>query len=405
MKVPLSPPLRRYRSILGLLSVVSALNVPSTEASAADVSLPPDVAAALGRNAAAIDPITIEWETQFEFPKPVPRELQNKEMPVSRECGQVYRFQGGRVHALVKFCRLEPTTGESTFTHVSDLSFDGQAVFAGAGKAAVRGRRNSVLMIQTLDSYERSHFFVLPTYLFHAGFWFAARYSELGRQPESLVLYLLNHGGTVREVSHIAEGARSETRLEIAAPHPSYPQPEGSWTWRFALDETHGMAVRGMEEWTPDGKLARKTENEEFDKLSNAPGWVPRSSLVEEHFLPKKTEPPPGLMFPAAVVKAHLHVKEHDEHKLDAKDFIISYDEAGTLVSDNRPLEARNRPNGKIVYEIPANPADLDKVIAGAKAPPASGSVVSKWTVLAVANVAALMTLCTAILIRRMRRR
>jgi len=392
--------LSRMTGRLVLVVCVSFLVTADTRAD----TLPDDLRQLLESNAAALDPITLEWEKRFTFADPLPERYSKKALPngiAVLDCGQMYQYQGGCVRALTRFCQVTPgdASSEPPLDHVSDLSFDGRAIFVGSGEAKFRRGGVGTLMIGPLGKFPKSHSFDWADFPYFAGFYFPVRFGELGQPQESLILYLLKHGGKVQEIRHRQGAEASVIEIEIIAPHPIYSDPPESWTMQFVVDEHFGLAVREMVEITPARKVARKVQNSAFRKLEATNVWLPGAIQVQDFFVPDKSSPAPGRLYDSAVSTIHMSLTKKSERKLNASDFAITYAEPGTMISDSRPA-AQSLPRGKLVYTVPANQADLDEVVRLAKERAESREPSSRvrWVLLLVGNVCACVVIACAVL-------
>lgn len=201
------------------------------------------------------------------------------------------------------------------------------------------------------------------------------------------------------------EGGRF--RVEVKARHPLFPESAGLWKFLFVLDGGHGFAVRELEEWTPEGKLARRTENGSLERLGPPDVWLPKRSLVSEFYWTDTSSKVLARFSEKAIRDIEYVVKDQDNRPIDEKAFVLTYDEPGTIVTDNRPPEAKARAAGRIEYVIPANPSDLDEAISAAKQgrrATVSASPRSSRRVLLVVNGAAVAIIAGLLLMRRARK-
>jgi hypothetical protein len=353
-------------TVLVCAFVAGLLSIPLS-AGAQDGQLPAKIGEALEANVRSLSPITVAWRRTRASDLPAERLLpmlkrQATELDFMAPIVSRFQWQGGKFRLLDtshlpqlkkvgKKWEVDPSRPLAEMKQ--EISFDGQAAYNGQ-----RASQPPMVRIDPIERFATDMGDVDLTrqhYLHEAGYVLPSKASEVRdkRPPRSTLLDLIAGGAKVVRVGQEAiDGATSST-VEVQ---------RGDQRVRFYLDPAMNYAVRRREERSKSGELTVVAHGSEFTKLPRSGLWLPRRIEVTWNRRPEA----PTLVRPRLLIETYT-VSELSDDPIPDSQFVLNYDEAGSFISDSRISGADKEEGGRITYQQPANPADLEEVIAAAK--------------------------------------
>ena len=201
--------------------------------------------------------------------------------------------------------------------------------------------------------------FMTDEYTNYLGFKFPNRPNEFVDLPESYVLFLLKHGELLDIQSSKLEG-NDTLQIKIKSEYILFPWQSPNRVFLFWLIPGKNYAIKQCEILRDNGGLAYRIINDFFEKLPGKSVFVPRKTVVE-HFT---NENPNAEICDTVLFRETFELLDAAIKKINEGQFNLqnSYTIPGTHVADRVLLEG---PVG-LQYTMPANPADLDRVIEAA---------------------------------------
>jgi hypothetical protein len=131
----------------------------------------------------------------------------------------------------------------------------------------------------------------------------------------------------------------------------------------FYLAPEYNHAVRRREDYDDQDRLLAVAECQDFHEVAGFDGlWLPRQTSVSYFQFFRKPEVPHG----SVVFQNHYTLVSIEKKNTPVEGFKLNYDEPGTIVADDRLPSANDTQFGVINYEVPADPNELNEVIAKA---------------------------------------
>jgi hypothetical protein len=324
----------------------------------AQTELPQEIRLALKSNAGALSPLTITWERERRSDLPIPKVLARFQFPptaVEFITPEKVRFmrQDGMVYTY--WWRHKPQMRGSQFlldkplvVEEQEISFDREKYYSSSAQ-----RPNSLTIIESADKMmakgSKALIGACP-YLDQAGFLMPQTVAELRtKQPSTHLLSYLDAGAQVIEINKEKLGDSTYVVIELAKDKQKH---------RFFLDPTMRYALRRRMVWSPSGWLELIIDCSDFIKLSGSDHWLPRRIHSEQYY----KDDPLGKPF----LVETLMVSELHNNPIPPSQFVLNYNQAGNRVADGTLPGADNFPSGRVYYEVPANPGDLDAAIQAA---------------------------------------
>jgi hypothetical protein len=181
--------------------------------------------------------------------------------------------------------------------------------------------------------------------------------SELGNRPISSILYF-EEDGEILQIRNVV--LNNQETLFIEAKAKSFTD----WNIKERLFSIwllpeKDYSIKQMDVKSLDGELMYRVENSNYKNVSSRKIILPHSVIVSCYTYGTLNE----TILPEALFKEEYTLIEVSTKKINTKQF--SLDELsmpGTLVGDRTLKDTQEG----LVYTIPANPADLDRVIEAA---------------------------------------
>jgi hypothetical protein len=361
-----------------------------------DTSLPKNITETLEKNATELDPISLVWRrertTSMKF------ETLIKKINCLYDCGflepvnSVFMWQGG--HAYLCFTDKNAVAGQGMPTAyeaktkglelvetIKERSFNGETCYIGSGHEQSTLNTPTLLVYSADQAKEKLPFFTIcyPEYLACAGYRFPLDAPELKESHASLVLYLINNGKLI-SVKEVRNGAADSLLfVEIVS--------KETWTkedhrYRFWLSKKLNFAVERLEIESLNGKMAYQVVNSDFFQVPDKGVYLPKK-CTQKCFTFMTI---PGIFSGTPLFEEQYRLVDISTKKINEAQFDLQrkYDNPGTMVGNH--VLSKDSPHG-VQYTVPANPADLDRVIEAAitggefvPTPlPTTGAVIVRW--------------------------
>lgn len=357
-------------SVLGAaLVLVSPSPAPCLAA-----DLPPQVRAGLEAGEKAVARVNVTWDERRTSPFALPdlqKKIRNTDTALLKP--RTVRFTRDAKQA---YYSCEIGVAGKDFLDQTETSYDGSHLYIGS-RSQDPARGDPVLIVSTIEAFrkDRGDWSVLTVdYLRHAGFQVPETAAKIDAPTRSVVLASLAEGYTLAAVTEAKIGEVACVVLDLKPP-PATPaakdKPKVPAAIRHArrvfLDPAKGYAVVRSEEHGPKGELAVVVENSEFAQVIDQAGsaaWLPKRSRVAHHSAttaPRLYTADPMYVVDYMVKSVTTAAPTPGVFALDN-----SYKRPGTAVSTGKIAGAEKRPDGRVDFIIPANPADLDEAVQAA---------------------------------------
>jgi hypothetical protein len=374
-----------------------------TLARAQEGQFPDKIREALEANVKSLSPLTLTWERTRASDLPVARLLptlkrQPTELDFMTPVKTRFRWQGGQF--LLLYTTSRPQVKEVGGNWVLDpdrplaemkqeISFDGEAIY--------NGNPNPDQPVITIDKIERTASIMANVamtrqdYLREAGYILPDFPPELRdkQPPRSALLGLIGGGAKVIRVGQEPIDGAPMATVELQS---------GDQQIRFYLDPAMNYAIRRREARLKSGELAQLSNCTEFTRLARSGLWLPKRIEVTWNWRPEA----PTLVKPRLLTETYK-VSELSDDPIPESEFVLKYEKPGSLIADSRLGGAEKAPGGRISYQQPAEPSDLEDVIASASGKYTPRSRWSSLRLVLLANGALLVVVALVVLRKRRR--
>lgn len=397
-----------------------------------------------------LDPLAVSWSGSTEATR-LGREKIPAKMLASlisaRNNAYQLAFRQGRLYQ-----RTQRKFDGSEKPYTSEMAFDGTVLYGGYPGRAEQGPQDSPSLVKwlpTRDDHEGSYW--IDEYLRAAGVRMAMRNRELllPRRPQAELLALLTEGGHVVAVTSTELDGGAVIRVQVTAPdlrtavpvsdpsamadlerqlrrNPNLNETEIQRQLRtarkrqgrtalkrrydFFFDPKIAYAVRRVEIRDDDGQLLSRSDCSEHEQLGGRPLWLPRLCRVQEYtyesLYDEETAVP--YVFPSPLYINEFKVTDFDVTPWPDDRFMLRYSRPGTRIND-ATVPGTTGQHG-ISYRIPADPKQLEDVIAAAQAQYGAQLQATRWapsikTLFLVLNGAVVISVAAYIFARRRRGR
>ncbi|MDR2642741.1 MAG: hypothetical protein LBC74_08095 [Planctomycetaceae bacterium] len=241
-----------------------------------------------------------------------------------------------------------------------ERSFDGVSFYNGNGSESTEDiPTTSGIGIYTPE--QAAKYFVnisafAPEYLTYCGYKFPSDGKDLGIPQKSLVLFLKEHGNLVGFKEHTGDNPQTCNVL-ISVPDTKLGK---NVIYEFVLLPKFNYAIKKCELKTPEGNIICTIENDNFNQVEKKRVFLPQDIKVIYYSFVTI----PGVISDTPLFFENYRLIEVSTDKINKQQFDLrkKYSNPGTHVGD-RTL--KDTPEG-VQYVVPANPADLDRVIESA---------------------------------------
>ncbi|MDR1480232.1 MAG: hypothetical protein LBJ00_14950 [Planctomycetaceae bacterium] len=230
------------------------------------------------------------------------------------------------------------------------------------------------------DSYTYPVF--LQSYLPFIGFKFPTYGAELKSTPSSYILFLLENGRLINYSEDTVDGSqllRIDVESDVLVLDISYTLKQHLFScW---VDPKYNYAVKRIDIKLPSGELILTAINSDFKKIPGKDMYLPQKTKVDYYFLIDTL---------CGTSDGPLYIQEYalidcSTKKINSAQFNLknTFQQAGVTVSERTLRDSKEG----LSFIVPANPADLDRVIEAAllgkdfvPTPlPSTAAIVIKW--------------------------
>jgi hypothetical protein len=358
-------------SLLGGISVVVYADV--TDRAQLDI-LPPEIAVVLEKNAKYLDNLSMVLQRN-RFTN-IPLEQLLKQINCTREygffeksnhifmwrCPCFYQFNSG------KFAAELDATGRLPFAYEENLklldfidekSFDSNNYMYGSGGYERTEYATPAVSIDSKEQIIRDagkSFILDSMYLWASGYKFPTIGDDIGTSQVSSVIFLASHGQINRFEKQTTDGEES-VFLEIIAKDIF---TDSKRTYSLWLLSKYQYVIKRMLVKTLDGRKLYEIENGDYMKVSQDGLFFPKVCKISYYFWHNNADIiSDSLLFTEGYSLAEASTKSV---AIDQFDIRKKYSNPGTVIADRTLRDT----DAGVQYTIPANPADLDRVIEAA---------------------------------------
>ncbi|MDR1383971.1 MAG: hypothetical protein LBJ67_09030 [Planctomycetaceae bacterium] len=346
----------------------------------------------LEQNVEQLDPISLVWVSQ----RSTNLELEPffKKIKSEHHCGFlepvncVFMWEEGCGY----LCRLSKTLAESSgdtlplayakdlklSTHIDEKSVDGKNFYSG-GKA--QKDKIGGLGVNPINQASLYQIFTI-----NMGYKYPTFGDEFQTPPMSYILYLAQNGEVLQANQDSLDGEevfkikiRSECRLMDQ-------KTSVSRLITFWCLPKYNYAIKRINVESLDGKMLYCTKNENFQLIPGKTVYLPYHITIDYYTFVTAF----GDISSSPLFTEDFFLKEISTNPVNKKQFDLrnKYNDPGTLVTD-RTL--RDTDDG-VSYYVPANPADLDRVIESALTGkdftptplPSRAAIIIRWIIILI---------------------
>jgi hypothetical protein len=363
------------------------------------VEIPVEMKSALEKSALELNPMSFSWVTQrsttldlkfFFITTKMEHncgffEPENNIFMWQNGCG--YRFRAARTS-------VKTVDGKMPYAYENDIqldmyanhyAIDGQCFYAGGALDDAPG----VMSIYPLTNDVA---FLSHPFTFCSGYKYPTSSNEFEELPTSYILYLNQKGGLISIQKTRIEGSEAFKIESILEGYNAIDQCSIKRIISFWLLPQYNYAVKQIDIKSVDNKLAHRVTNDDFRLLPSKKIYIHHRSTIQ-HYTYSTIN---NTILTSPLFTEDIFLTEVSTHKINKKQFDLrnKFSSPGTLVGD-RVLQ--NTDEG-VIYVIPANPADLDRVIEAAltgkdftpRPLPSTAAIVIKW-LLCIAGIAMIL--------------
>jgi hypothetical protein len=219
----------------------------------------------------------------------------------------------------------------------------------------------SIYPIEKTMNDDHTYPVFLQSYLSFVGFKFPTYGMELKTSPSSYVLFLLENGELKNCVEEVVDGTqllRIDIESNVLILDVSYEvKPHFFSCW---VDPKLNYAVKRLDITLPSGELILTAINDDFKKVSGNEAYLPQKTKVDYYFLNKiQSKTSEGPLYTQEYTLLSYSTKNIDLSQFDLRK---TFQQPGVMVTDKTFRED----GAGITFLVPANPADLDRMIEAA---------------------------------------
>jgi hypothetical protein len=358
--------------------------------------IPVEIKESLEQHNSDLEPISLFWVTERSTDMELKTFFEKTKM--KHNCGffepesNVFMWQNGRGYcSRAARTSVKTTNGVLPFAYEKDITldmysdykaFDGQLFYAGARLDDAPG----VISIYPITS---DVFFLYHPYTFCAGYKYLNFNNEIEISPISYILYL-NQNGNLKNVERKTLEGQEAIEIElISEGYNVVDQYPVKRIMTFLLLSNYNYVVKQIDIKSMNNELAHRIINDDFRKLHGKKIYLPYRSTIQHYTYSTLNDTIFSLpLFTEKITLSKLSTKKIAKNQFDLRK---KFSDSGTLISDR---VIRDTEEG-LVYTMPANPADLDRVIEAALTGkdfiptplPSTTAIVIKW-LLCIAGIA-----------------
>ena len=329
--------------------LVASGSAPDDQVGRDAPSLPDDIRQALERNAAALSPVAISWETRYRSALPTAEAVRVGQFPEKSGIFDPRLVEFSRQDGKYSYFRkFQGTRKGAKFLN----RFDGRNLYQGSGLDAPD--ETPVVMIYGPEKLNEKPRFVFESeYFERAGFKLFGTTDALKKPDESFIFYLIGLGAKLKQVALKPLDGSYCWRVDLTS----------QWGFhKFYLDSTMNYALRRYVEETLEGRTKRVTTNSRFVEYGHQQIWLPLESRSDWYTWNSMQ----GHVLDSPLLFEEILVGKVDKSRLSDDTFVIDVKKPGTVVADSRLPGAQKRSGGLVQYEVPANLEYLEGVVDAA---------------------------------------
>ncbi|MDR2707052.1 MAG: hypothetical protein LBC02_14870 [Planctomycetaceae bacterium] len=274
---------------------------------------------------------------------------------------------------------------------INEKSFDGNNYMYGSGGFERTERVTPAVGLELKEQLIRDagkSYLLDSMYLWASGYKFPILVDDIGTPQVSSVTFLASHGQINRLEKQTMDGEES-VFLEIRAKDIFTDNQRIYSLW---LLPKHQYVTKRMLVKTLDGRNLYEIKNEDYIKVNQDGLFFPKVCKISYYYWHNNVEfISDALLFTEVYSLAEVSTKSV---AIDQFDIRKKYSSPGTVVADRTLRDT----DAGVQYTIPANPADLDRVIEAAlngtdfvPTPlPSTAAIVIKW-LLCIAGIAMIL--------------
>jgi hypothetical protein len=234
----------------------------------------------------------------------------------------------------------------------------------------------------------------LQSYLPFVGGWFPTYGYEIKSSPKSFILFLIETGKLVNFSEVIFDNEKT-FRIDVESRSPLMDINDGLHVFSFWLIPKYNLAVKRIEVKSSNGQLVLCASNDDFMRLPGKEVYIPRKTLVNYYSLGNVSYAiSDGPLYSQEFTLSECSIKTI---RLSQFDIRKKFQTSGVIVSDR---SLRDTDEGHTFF-IPANPADLDRVIEAALTGgdfvptplPSTAAIIVRW-LLCITGIAMILYAC-----------
>ena len=318
------------------------------------VMFPSDVRAILESNVAGLNPIILEW-TQKRSPN---MDVESFVKRLNAGPGLLRIFEPERYFFIWQDGCVFLQTKFGTSTHVTAKDHENYYTYGEEERISAINTVSAFPLALRMEKYSHDSTFVQP-YLPFLGIRLPSKSAELNEKPTSYISFLLENGNLVNYSEVDLEGM-SALRVDIESNVSFIEIPDGVHVFSFWLVPKHNFAVARLEIKQSPDKLLLRAVNSDFKKITGTTVWIPYRTKVDYYvFANQAMNHAGGPFFMQEFFLSDVSTRKTDISYFDLRK---KFQQPGNLVGDRTLLDT----NGGLMYVVPANPADLDRVIESA---------------------------------------
>ncbi len=376
-----------YARRLAFVAAVSVTLIGNSVLHAQGAVLPDSLRVALSRYA-ELDPLAVKWTEICIVPEKRDSIISNNDFLLG--------FRDSRMYML----RQPKKEGKLS----TEIGFDRSVLYMGdsekAGKHA-GGKKPTIIKWLPGKNHPKDRFFS-QGYFRAAGIRLPRNVGELmlAWRPQSDLLALLTEGGrpeatsmtelngrkllrvqvtardlwediapidleeqekSLRHTQHFTKISEEDIQKRLAASREANKAQPPLRRFDFFLDPERGYAVQRLDILDEAGRLLIRFNCSEHEQLKGRIVWLPRRCRMEEYTCADTK----GQVFASPCFVTQFEVSAFDLTPWPYERFELKYTTPGTSVHDKTFPEVKG--DIGVTYEIPANPQQLDEVIAVAR--------------------------------------
>jgi hypothetical protein len=269
----------------------------------------------------------------------------------------------------------------------NENSFDGDEFMSGSGNDKAEST-SAALSIISKEHFIRDfgkHVACDSVFLWASGYRFPRIGSDLGMSQQSLILHLIFNGRITLLKKEVLENQPC-TIIKIIANDMTSTDKRAFMFW---LLPDLQYAVKKMNVYTTKGNVIYEVENDNFIDIDKKGIFFPKKSVINYYSWINT----PEMVSDKILVTESYDLNLATTNQISAIQFKLQkqYTTSGTVIADRTLRDT----DAGVQYTIPANPADLDRVIEAAlngtdfvPTPlPSTTAIVIKW-LLCIAGIA-----------------